>query len=108
MSVDPRFERTVLAELALWERRARRRHGSDRARLLAQRLHGDRDDPLAHLRRVVLAVPSMRTLSKASGSAGYLARVVARAAIADRLGGVRPVGETLTALCLLPDPRLAT
>jgi hypothetical protein len=160
MSVDPRFERTVLAELALSERRARRGHGSDRARLLAQRLHGDRHDLLAHLRRVVLAVPSkfrrvawlhhaheadatlrtlstvgltneelsalellaaagssaravplvdrMRTLSKAPGSAGYLARVVARAAIEDRLDGVRPVGETLTALCLLPDPRLAT
>ena len=150
----------MLAELALWERRARRRHGSDGARVLARRLHGDRDDLLAHLRRVVLAVPSrfrrvawlhhahqadatprtlrtaglsteelsalellaaadsearalplldrMRTLSKAPGSAGYLARVVARAAIEDRLDGARPVGETLTALCLLPDRRLAT
>jgi hypothetical protein len=44
------------------------------------------------------------TLSKAPGSAGHLARVVARAAIEDRLAGARPVGETLTALCLLPDP----
>lgn len=35
-----------------------------------------------------------RTLSKAAGSAGYLARVVARAAIEDRLDGARPVGET--------------
>jgi hypothetical protein len=50
----------------------------------------------------------VRTLSKAPGSAGYLARVVARAAIEDRLDGARPVGETLTALCLLPDPWLAT
>jgi hypothetical protein len=160
VSVDPRFERTVLAELALWERRARRRYGSDGARLLAQRLHGDRDELLAHLRRVVVAVPRrfrpvawlhhaheagvtprtlrtagltdaelsalellaaggsaartlplldrMRALSKAPGSAGYLARVVARAAIEDRLDGARPVGETLTALCLLPDPRLAS
>jgi hypothetical protein len=58
VSLDPRFERTVLAELALWERRARRRHGPDRARALAQRIHADRDDLLAHLRRVVLAVPS--------------------------------------------------
>jgi hypothetical protein len=161
VSVDPRFERVVLAELALRERRVRRRrHGSDGARVLAERLHGDRDELLAHLRRVVVAVPSrfrrvawlhhvheadatphalstagltndemtalellaaagsaahapgpldrMRALSKAPGSAGYLARVVARAAIEDRLDGARPVGETLTALCLLPDPRLAT
>jgi hypothetical protein len=50
----------------------------------------------------------MRTLAKAPGSAGYLARVVARAAIEDNLGGSPPAGETLTALCLLPDPRLAT
>jgi hypothetical protein len=154
------LERCVLAELALRERRARRRDGSHGAGVLAQRLHRDRDDLLAHLRRVVHAVPRrfrrvawlhhaheadltpralstvglteeemsalellaadgrasrarplldrMRTLSKAPGSAGYLARVVARAAIEDRLDGTRPVGETLTALCLLPDPRLAT
>jgi hypothetical protein len=159
VSVDPRFERFVLAELALRERRARRRHGSHGARVLAQRLHRGRGDLLAHLRRVVQAVPRrfrrvawlhhareadatpqalstvgltkeemsalellaaagsasralplldrMRTLSKAPGSAGYLARVVARAAIEDRLDGARPVGETLTALCVLPDPRLA-
>jgi hypothetical protein len=159
VSVDPRFERFVLAELALRERRARRRDSSHGAHVLAQRLHRGRDDLLAHLRRVVQAVPSrfrrvawlhhaheadvtpqalstiglmkeemsalellaaasvsralpllgrMRTLSKAPGSAGYLARVVARAAIEDRLDGACPVGETLTALCLLPDPRLAT
>jgi hypothetical protein len=160
VSVDPRFERFVLAELALRERRARRRDGSHGARVLAQRLHPGRDDLLAHLRRVVRAVPRrfrrvawlhhaheadvtpralstlglteeemsaleflaaagsaprarplldrMRTLSKAPGSAGYLARVVARAAIEDHLDGSPPVGDTLTALCLLPDPRLAT
>jgi hypothetical protein len=160
VTLDPRFERVVLAELALWERRARRRHGSDGARALPQRLHGDRDDLLGHLRGVVVAVPTrfrrvawlhhaheadatpralrtagltteelsalellgatgsaagalplldrMRSLSKAPGSAGYLARVVARAAIEDQLDGARPVGETLTALSLLPDPRLAT
>jgi hypothetical protein len=50
----------------------------------------------------------VRALSKASGSAGYLAGVVARAAIEDRLDGTLPVGETLTALSLLPDPWLAT
>jgi hypothetical protein len=158
VSVDPRFERSVLAELALRGRRARRRDGSYGARALAQRLHRGRNDLLAHLRRVVQAVPSrfsrvawlhhaheadvtpqalsaagltkeemsalgllaaagsaslplvdrMRTLSKAPGSAGYLARVVARAAIEDRLDGARPLGETLTALCLVPNPRLAT
>jgi hypothetical protein len=159
VSVDPRFERSVLAELALRERRARRRDGSHGARALAQRIHSGRDDLLAHLRRVVQAVPSrfwrvawlhhaheadvtpqaltaagltkeemsalellaadgsasrtlplvdrMRTLSKAPGSAGYLARVVARAAIEDRLDGARPIGETLIALYLLPNPRLA-
>jgi hypothetical protein len=52
-------------------------------------------------------VERMRALAKAPGSAGYLARVVARAGIEDGLDGGRPVGETLTALCLLPDPRLA-
>lgn len=160
MSVGPRFERSVLAELALRERRARRRDGSHGAPALAQRLHHGRDDLLAHLRRVVLAVPSrfcrvawlhhaheadvtpqalsavgltkeeisalellaaagsasrtlplvdrIRTLSKAPGSAGYLARVVARAAIEDRLDGAQPIGETLTALYLLANPRLAT
>jgi hypothetical protein len=160
MSLEPRFERVVLAEVALWERRARRRRGSYAARVLAQRLHRGRDDVFAHLRRVVSVVPRrfrrvawlhhaheadatpedlsavgmtkdemlalellatagcaagagpvldrMRKLSKAPGSAGYLARVVARAAIEDRLGGARPFGETLTALCLLPNPRLAT
>jgi hypothetical protein len=160
VSLDPSFERFVLAELALRERRARRPDGSRGARVLAQRLHRGRDDLLAHLRRVVQAVPrrfrrvawlhhahesdltpralstvgltteemsalellaaagcvprtdrlldQMRTLSKAPGSAGYLARVVARAAIEDRLDGARPAGETLTALCLLPDPWVTT
>lgn len=149
----------MLAELALRERRARRRDGAHGARILAQRLHRGRDDLLAHLRRVAQAVPPrfgrvawlhhaheaqataqtlstvrltneemsalellaatgaartvplldrVRTLAKAPGSAGYLARVVARAAIDDRLDGTGPVGETLTALCLLPDPWLAT
>ena len=158
MSVDPRFERFVLAELALRERRARLSDASRGARVLAERLHRGRGDLLAHLRRVVRAVPSkfhrvawlhhaheagvtahalgavgltseeiralellaplgsppcivplvdgMRRLSKAPGSAGYLARVVARAAIEDQLDDAPPAGETLTALCLLPDPRL--
>jgi hypothetical protein len=160
VSVDARFERFVLAELALPERQTRYGDGSHRARVLAHRLHQGRDDLLAHLRRVVHAVPSrfrrvawlhhaherdvtsqamtaagltheelsalellaaaacasralppldrLRRLSTAPGSAGYLARVVARAAIEDRLDGARPVGETLTALSLLADPRLAT
>ncbi|HET7047922.1 MAG TPA: hypothetical protein VFI54_06580 [Solirubrobacteraceae bacterium] len=58
--------------------------------------------------RALPLLDRIRTLAKAPGSAGYLARVVARVAIEDRLDGARPVGETLTALCLLPDPRLAT
>jgi hypothetical protein len=160
VSVDPRFERSVLAELVLRERRAHRPGGSHGARVLAGQLHRGRHDLLAHLHRVAQAVPTrfgrvawlhhaheadvthqalstagltqeemsalellaaagsasrgrsllerMRALSKAPGSAGYLARVVARAGIEDRLDGARPVGETLTAVCLLPDPRLAT
>ena len=47
-----------------------------------------------------------RSLSGAPGRPGQLARVVARAAIEDRLDGARPTGETLTALRLLPDPGL--
>jgi len=49
-----------------------------------------------------------RILSSAPGRPGQLARVVARAAIEDRLDGAPPSGETLTALRLLPDPGLAT
>jgi hypothetical protein len=47
-----------------------------------------------------------RRVSSAPGRPGRLARVVARAAIEDRLGGAWPSGETLTALRLLPDPGL--
>jgi hypothetical protein len=150
VSVDPRFERFVLAELALRERRARRSDGSDDARVLAQRVHRGRDDLLAHCvascrpsrlgsarvawlhhaheadvtrqalstvgvtkeemsaleilsaagcsSRALPLLDSMGRLSKAPGSAGYLARVVTRAATEDRLDGARPVGETLTGI----------
>ena len=64
--------------------------------------------PPVHESHALPLIDRMRALSKAPGSAGYLARVVARAAIEDRLDGALPAGETLTALCLLPDPRLAT
>jgi hypothetical protein len=157
VSIDPSFERSVLAEFALRERRARRSEESHGPRALAQRLHTGRAELLAHLRRVAHAVPRrcravawlhhaheadvtpraliaagltndevaaidllgrpsprqgsvlrrVRALSTAPGSAGYLARVVARAAIEDRLDGAPPSGETLTALRLLPDPGLA-
>jgi hypothetical protein len=159
VSVDPRFERSVLAEFALSERRSRRRDGPHGARLLALRLHRGRDELLAHLERVAQAVPKRfravawlhhahevdvasralagagvtddevtaielfacgcpllprqsvlgraRALSAAPGAAGYLARVVARAAIQDQLNGARPDRDTLAALLLLPDPRLA-
>lgn len=158
MTIDPRFEHAVLAELALSGRRARRRDPSRGAPALAEKLHRGRHDLLAHLRRVADAVPrafrpvawlhhardahvtsraltaaglsreevaavdllghaarrsslssvlnSARVLSKAPGRAGYVARVVARAAIEDRLDGARPDGETLVALRLLPDPWL--
>jgi hypothetical protein len=58
MSLDPRFERVVLAELAIRERRARPGDRLHRARVLAERLHRGRHDLLAHLRRVADAVPS--------------------------------------------------
>jgi hypothetical protein len=130
------------------------------ARALARRLHRDRHDLLAHLRRVAVAVPKAfrpvawlhhareadatsraltaagltsdevaavdllargdhrsprgsvlhraRDLSTAPGVAGHIARVVARASIEDLLDGAHPNGDTLAALALLPDPRLAT
>jgi hypothetical protein len=160
VSIDPRLERAVRAELTLSEKRGRRRDRSHGARVLAQTLHRRHHGLLAHLRRVADAVPirfrpvawlhhareapvtsralsaagltreevaavdllagaahptpqravlqRARALSKAPGRAGYLARVVARAAIEDRLDGAPPEGETLAALRLLPDPRLAT
>jgi hypothetical protein len=80
MSIDPGFERAVIAELALSGRRGRRRDPS----------HG------------------ARALCKVPGRAGFLARVVARAEIEDRLDGARAEGETLAALRLLPDPWMAT
>ena len=61
------------------------------------------DAPLAPWRSVLHRA---RSLSNAPGRPGQLARVVARAAIEDRLDGARPSGETLTALRLLPDPAL--
>ena len=156
MTIDPSFERSVLAEFRLRERRARGGDELHGARLLAQKLHRGSHDLLAHLRRVAHALPTrfravawlhhaheadvtpraltaaglseeeataikllapaapqgsllqrVRTLSAAPGSAGHLARVVARAAIEDRLDGAQANGETLTALRLLPDPGLA-
>jgi hypothetical protein len=158
VSIDTRFERSVLAEFALRERRARRSQRSHGPRALAQTLHRGRSELLAHLRRVAHAVPRRfravawlhhapeaevtsraltaagltedevaavelfdappapwrstlhraRSLSNAPGRPGQLARVVARAAIEDRLDGARPSGETLSALRLLPDPGLGT
>ena len=158
MCLDPHFERSVLAEFRLRERRARRRDELHGARLLAQKLHHGRLDLLAHLRRVAHALPARfravawlhhareadvapraliaagltkdemaavelfdapsappdsvlhqaRRLSNAPGRAGHFARVVARAAIEDRLDGARPSGEILSALRLLPDPGLGS
>jgi hypothetical protein len=47
-----------------------------------------------------------RVLSRAPGRSGQLARVVARAAVEDRLRGAAARGEALSTLLLLPDPRL--
>jgi hypothetical protein len=59
VSIDPRLERSILAELALRERRARRHAAShQRSRALAERLHRGRDELLAHLQRVAYAVPN--------------------------------------------------
>lgn len=158
MSVDPRFERAVLAELALRERQSRARalssDRSARARMLAERLHRGRHDLLLHLRCVALTVPTpfravawlhhaheadasaaaldgarltaaelaaiqlfadlsggrldrARALSRAPESAGHLARVVARAAIVERLRGERPDGAAASALVLLGAPEVA-
>jgi hypothetical protein len=49
----------------------------------------------------------VRALLKAPGLPGYLARVVARAAIEERLDGQRPCSDTAAALLVLPDPQLA-
>jgi hypothetical protein len=159
VSVDPGFERSVLAELALRKRSGRRADRSRGARVLAERLHQGSHDLLAHLRRVSYMVPGrfrgvawlhhvyavdvtaqaltadivtkdelvaidlfadndpstsptpllarVRALSTAPGLPGYLARVVARAGIEDRLDGAPPTGDALAALRVLPDPRLA-
>jgi hypothetical protein len=116
VGVDPRFERAVLAELALSERRVRRHDRSRGARALARRLHRGRHDLLAHLRRVALAVPSAfrpvawlhhareaHATSRALTAAGLTAEEVAAV---DLLDGARPDGDSLAALALLPDPRL--
>jgi hypothetical protein len=106
VSVDPHFERTVLAEFALRERRARLRDRSRGARALAETLHRWRDDLIAHLRRVAFAVPQ-RSRAVAWLHHGVEARLVARAAIEDRLGERPPDGDSVLALRLLPDPGLA-
>ena len=62
------------------------------------------DAPLAQRHSVLHRA---RALSNAPGRPGQLARVVARAAIEDRLDGARAGGDSLSALRLLPDPGLA-
>lgn len=58
MSIDRRLERTILAELGLRDARARRtRRVQPPARLLAERIHREHHDLLAHLQRVAAAVP---------------------------------------------------
>jgi hypothetical protein len=59
VSVNPRFERLVIAEMARRERRARRSSPVQSAatRTLAQRLHAGHHDLLGHLWRVASALP---------------------------------------------------
>jgi len=161
MTIDPRLERSILAEFALQDRRARRhRRTPASARALAERLHHGRHDLLAHLQRVAAAVPwrfrpvawlhhahdehinssalgaagltraelqaidllagadpatpretdlaRLRTIAAAPGRAGYFARVVARAALADRLAGMRPAGDGLAGLAMLANAGLGS
>ena len=149
MSVNPRFERMVIAEMARRERRARRSSPVQSAdsRTLAQRLHAGHHDLLGHLWRVASALPDglrrvawlhhasadslktdelaaagltvaeidavellvsphplcdavpldrARAIASTPGTAGAVARAVARAALADRVrdGGLRPGAHT--------------
>jgi hypothetical protein len=99
VSVDPKFERAVLAERALSERRGRRRDPSHSARALAKKLGRGRHDLLAHLRRVASAVPRIfRPVAWLHHARD--ARVTPRALTAAGL-------NTEEALRLLPDPRLS-
>jgi hypothetical protein len=149
VSVNPRFERMVIAEMARRERRARRSSPvqSAASHALALRLHAGHHDLLGHLWRVASALPDAfrrvawlhhvssdclktdelaaagltvaeidavellasphplcdavpldraRAIASAPGTAGAVARVVARAALADRVrdGGPRPGAST--------------
>ena len=72
VSIDPSFERSVLAEFRLRERRAGHHDGLHGARLLAQNLHRGSHDLLAHLRRV--ATPFLRGSARLRGSITLMTR----------------------------------
>jgi hypothetical protein len=96
-----------------WLHRAREAHATSRALTAAgltteEVAAVDLLSGAGHLSPQGSVLRRARTLSVAPGRAGHLARVVARGAIEDHLDGARPEGETLAALALLPDPRLAT
>jgi len=116
VGVDPRFERAVLAELALSGRRVRRHDRSQRARDLAHRLHRGRHELLAHLRRVALAVPSAfrpvawlhhareaHATSPALTTAGLTAEEVAAVDLLARWCHRSPNGSVLRRACDLSD-----
>jgi hypothetical protein len=94
-----------------WLHHAREAHATSRA-LLAAGLTREEVAAIDLLARAGQPPPEdsvlhrVRALSEAPGRGGYLARVIARAEIEDLLAGERAEGETLAALCLLPDPRL--
>ena len=50
----------------------------------------------------------LRTIAAAPGRAGYLGRVVAGAALADRLARVRPAGDSLVGLAMLANAGLGS
>ncbi len=90
MGVDPTLERRVRAELSRRDSRARRsavRH--DWPRTLVTGLHfGAGSANIEHL----------RVVAHAPGTAGRIARVVGRAALADLLQAAHPVDDHLAVL----------
>ena len=87
MSIDPHFERSLLAEFRPRRRRARRRDELHGAGLLARKLHHGRLGLLAHLRRAVHALPGrFRAIARLDHA--HEAQVTPRALTADELAAL--------------------